>query len=240
MFQIKLDRTQGKLPYLPAGRYPVLVQRYLNGGLAESATAYINVAGPVISTMTPATGQTGTVFNLYGTNFGPYDASQTRVTIGGAVCALSLWNDTNIRGTVPSGLSGTTIVVVSRGAAQSNGIEFVLAARHAPSAFRTSTLNADFKLGEVYVYPNPAKGGKVPVFHVEVGVADSVKIKVFTVAGQAVHEHTITGSPAAIGGVYAYEYAWDGHIASGVYYYTVEAEKAGRKLKKAGKFAVVR
>jgi len=38
----------------------------------------------------------------------------------------------------------------------------------------------------------------------------------------------------------AYEYAWTGRIASGVYYYTVEAERAGKKLKAKGKFAVVR
>jgi len=99
---------------------------------------------------------------------------------------------------------------------------------------------AEFKLGEVYVYPNPAKGGKVPVFHVEVGMADSVKLKVFTVAGQVVHEHTITGIPQFIGAAYAYEYAWDGHIASGVYYYTMEAERSGKKLRARGKFAVVR
>ncbi len=234
-------KIQGKLPFLLAGKYPVLVQRILNGGLAESATAYITVAEPVISSMTPVSGAVGTAFSLFGTGFGPYDATQTRVTIGGLACTLSLWTDTNIKGTVPTGLGfGTNMVVASRGQALSNGIQFMIPGGHTLSMLRPDVLNADFKLGEVYVYPNPAKGGKVPVFHVEVGVADSVKIKVFTVSGQAVHEHTITGSPAAIGGVYAYEYAWDGHIASGVYYYTMEAEKAGRKLKKAGKFAVVR
>jgi hypothetical protein len=101
-------------------------------------------------------------------------------------------------------------------------------------------LDAEFKLGEVYVYPNPAKGGKVPVFHVEVGLADSVKLKVFSVSGQSVLERTITGIPQAIDGKYAYEYAWEGHIASGVYFYTMEAEKAGKKLKAKGRFAVVR
>ena len=99
---------------------------------------------------------------------------------------------------------------------------------------------AEFKLGEVFVFPNPAKGGKVPVFHVEVGMADSVKLKVYTVAGQIIHEHTITGIPQLIGAAYAYEYAWEGHIASGVYYYTMEADKAGKKLRARGKFGVVR
>ncbi|MBI4655558.1 MAG: right-handed parallel beta-helix repeat-containing protein [Elusimicrobia bacterium] len=97
-----------------------------------------------------------------------------------------------------------------------------------------------FRLGEVYVFPNPAKGGKVPTFHVEAGLADSVKIRVYTVAGQLAHERTITGSPQVVGSAYAYEYAWEGRIASGVYYYTIEAEKGGQKFKAKGKFAVVR
>jgi hypothetical protein len=103
-----------------------------------------------------------------------------------------------------------------------------------------SLADQTFKLGEVYVYPNPAKGGKVPIFHVEVGVADTVKIRVYTVAGQLAHDTTLTGTPQVIGAAYAYEYAWEGRIASGVYYYTIEAERSGKKIKSRGKFAVVR
>ena len=62
----------------------------------------------------------------------------------------------------------------------------------------------------------------------------------FNYTGRDTHENTITGSPQLIGSAYAYEYAWEGHIASGVYYYTIEAEHAGKKLKAKGKFAVVR
>ena len=98
----------------------------------------------------------------------------------------------------------------------------------------------EFRLGEVYVYPDPAKGGKVPVFHIEVGTADTVKIRVYTVAGQVAHEASLTGAPQAVGSLYAYEYAWNGRIASGVYYYTVEAERSGKKLRSKGKFSVIR
>ena len=236
-------KIQGKLPFLLAGTYPVQVQRYLNGGLAESATAYINVEEPVISSMTPTSGAVGTVFNLYGTGFGPYDATIAKVFLGGTQCALSLWTDTRITGTVPSGLTyGTHTVVAMRGQAVSNGLEFYIPGTYSPSMMRPglSPSALEFKLGEVYVYPDPAKGGKVPTFHIEVGTADSVKLKVFTVAGQLTHEQTLMGSPQAVGSVYAYEYAWTGRIASGVYYYTVEAERAGKKLKAKGKFAVVR
>lgn len=103
-----------------------------------------------------------------------------------------------------------------------------------------SSADTEFRLGEVYVYPNPAKGGKVPTFHVEAGLADTVKIRVYTVAGQLVHERVLTGNPQIVGTAYAYEYFWAGRIASGVYYYNIEAEKAGKKLNAKGKFAVVR
>lgn len=101
-----------------------------------------------------------------------------------------------------------------------------------------------FALGEVYVYPNPAKGGQVPTFHIEVGIADSVKITVYTVSGDVAHAYTMSGSPGTVddghGAEYAYEYAWNGHIASGVYYYAIEAKKDGKKLRKTGKLAVIR
>ena len=104
--------------------------------------------------------------------------------------------------------------------------------------------DAAFRLGEVYVFPNPAKGTEAPVFHIETGIADSVKITIYTVSGRAAHEHTLAGLPAELddgnGLSYAYEYTWSGHIPSGVYLYYIEAQKAGVKLKKTGKFAVVR
>jgi hypothetical protein len=238
-------KIQGKLPAVGAGTYPVQVQRALNGGLAESATSYIAVEEPAISSMTPVSGAVGTVFNLYGSGFGPYDSSIAHVTIGGVGCALSLWSDTRITGTVPAELRyGTYTVVASRGQFLSNsedytvpgggyGVSMVSAGRSVPSALA-------FQLGDVYVYPDPAKGGVEPVFHVEVGQADSVKITVYNVAGGVVHEQTLTGAPQWVRGVYAYESPWTGHIASGVYYYTIEAERGGSKLRASGRFAVVR
>ncbi|MDQ7772496.1 MAG: hypothetical protein RDU13_03115 [Elusimicrobiales bacterium] len=104
--------------------------------------------------------------------------------------------------------------------------------------------DAAFRLGEVYVFPNPALRGAAPTFHFECGVADSVNIKIYTTSGRFAHETTLTGMPVALddgnGLAYAYEYAWREHIPSGVYYYLIEASKAGQKMKKTGKFAVVR
>jgi hypothetical protein len=104
--------------------------------------------------------------------------------------------------------------------------------------------DAAFRLGEVYVFPNPALRGAAPTFHFECGIADSVNIKIYTTSGRFAHETTLTGMPVALddgnGLSYAYEYAWREHIPSGVYYYLIEAAKSGQKLKKTGKFAVVR
>ena len=237
-------KIQGKLPYLLAGTYPVQVQRALNGGLSESATAYVTVVEPVISSMTPVSGLARATINLYGSGFGAYESGFTKLLMDGTTCAISLWNDTRITGTVPTALAyGTHTVVAARGIAYSNGADFLLTA-YTASMLKAITALGEFVLGEVYVYPNPAKGGVVPIFHIECGTADSVKIEVYTISGQAVHEYTITGAPQLItdsgGSSYAYEYAWRGHIASGVYLYRIEAERSGRKLKKTGKFAVVR
>jgi len=112
---------------------------------------------------------------------------------------------------------------------------------HVSNAWNLSvSAAAEFKLGEVYVSPDPAKGGSVPVFHIEAGVADSVRLSVFTMAGQLAHEVVLNGAPLFIGSVFAYEYAWKGRIADGNYYYTVEAERSGRRLTAKGKFSVMR
>ncbi|MBI4655701.1 MAG: T9SS type A sorting domain-containing protein, partial [Elusimicrobia bacterium] len=104
--------------------------------------------------------------------------------------------------------------------------------------------SAEFRLGEVYVFPNPAKGSENPTFHIETGIADKVTIRIYTVSGRMAHEHTIMQMPQTIddgnGLSYAYEYTWTENIPSGVYYYYIESEKSGQKLKSKDKFAVIR
>lgn len=110
----------------------------------------------------------------------------------------------------------------------------------APSA----TAN-DFKLRSIYVFPNPAVAGQKPTIHVSVGVADKVTFRFYDISGQQVHQATIDSPPSQIddgtGPHPAYEYSWEGRIPSGVYLYSVTAEKAGQaSIRQAGKFAVVR
>jgi hypothetical protein len=236
-------QIKGKLPALGGGGYPVLVRRSFNGGVAQSQASSMTIVEPAVSSMTPVSGQAGGTFSVFGSAFGPYDASLARVLVGGLPSPLSLWSEAKITGAIPAELAaGTHTVVVARGQFQGDPLEFYIQGGYLPSMMRPGTTPSalEFKLGEVYVYPDPARGGKVPTFHIEVGTADSVKLRVFTVAGQLAHEQTLTGKPQAMGAVYAYEYAWTGHITSGVYYYTIEAERAGKKLKARGRFAVVR
>ncbi|MFH1723171.1 MAG: PKD domain-containing protein [Elusimicrobiota bacterium] len=108
---------------------------------------------------------------------------------------------------------------------------------------RNAAVAADsaFRLGEVYVFPNPVVGGAAPVIHAEVGVADEVTFRIYNVAGQRAAVATLEGMPSVVNGAYAYEFRWEGRIPSGVYMYTVVAEKSGHaSLRRTGKFAVVR
>ncbi|MDI6642208.1 MAG: hypothetical protein QME68_07870, partial [Elusimicrobiota bacterium] len=106
-----------------------------------------------------------------------------------------------------------------------------------------SSPDATFKPGDVYVFPNPAKGGKNPKIHVEVGIADKVEIFVYDISAEFVHSEQISGSAVKqVNGRYYYEYEWDvSSIASGVYICVIHAEKSGEKpIKVIKKLAVIR
>ena len=113
----------------------------------------------------------------------------------------------------------------------------------APSADMRAAADpeAAFTFRELYVFPNPARAGAKPTIHLAVGKADQVIIRIYNVAGQQVHEASLDSAPQVINMQYAYEYAWDGHIPSGVYFYVVEAKKGGQgSIRRTGKMAVVR
>ncbi|TPW19780.1 MAG: hypothetical protein FD126_2339, partial [Elusimicrobia bacterium] len=103
---------------------------------------------------------------------------------------------------------------------------------------------AGFAFRAIYAFPNPAVSGQTPTVHVAVGKADKVTVRFYDVAGTPVHEATLD-APSVVndesGPHWAYEYAWRGHIPSGIYLYSVTAEKAGQApIKRLGKLAVVR
>jgi len=103
---------------------------------------------------------------------------------------------------------------------------------------------AEFRLGEVYCYPNPAKRTN-PTFHIETGLADKVELKLYDVSGDFVHETTLSGAPQLIddgqGPQYAYEYQWDVRNAgSGVYIFSIVSRQGDKTLKKTGRCAVIK
>jgi hypothetical protein len=102
--------------------------------------------------------------------------------------------------------------------------------------------DASFKKGEIFSFPNPAKNGKCPVIHVECGLADSVDIKIYNIAAEQIHSATLTGMPDVVNNKYAYEYEWDiSDVASGVYIYNINAQKAGEKdIKAIKKMGVIK
>jgi len=99
-----------------------------------------------------------------------------------------------------------------------------------------------FRQGEVYSYPNPARGGTNPVLHVECGIADSVEFEIYNIAGEKVHSGFMENQPAIVNGKYAYESKWDVRgTASGVYIYLVRARKAGEsEFRVMKKLAVIK
>ena len=132
----------------------------------------------------------------------------------------------------------------TRGKVRARTTHFSLYQAMAPAPM-PSAASAEFGMHNAYVYPNPARGGARPTLHVEAGLADGLKIRIYDVAGRLVHEARIEDRPGIVndgsGPKYAYEYAWDGHIPSGVYFYAVEADKAGQgSVRRTGRMAVIR
>jgi len=138
---------------------------------------------------------------------------------------------------------------IMRGKAGSTTPKRALAA---PDAFKATGVSAviplvadpEFRLGEVYCYPNPAKKTN-PTFHIETGVADKVELKVYDAAGDLVHKMILTGMPQVVndgqGPQYAYEYLWETKNAgSGVYIFSITANKGDNTLKKTGRCAVIK
>ncbi len=132
---------------LGPGLVELLVERVSGGGLSQSATQAFEVLVPIISTLTPASGPTGTLITLNGSGFGPYAGSVTRLLVGGSTAAVSVWNDAMIRGTVPGNLSdGEYPVVVERapagGTVQSASATFTVGSGFGPSALFSAPLSA--------------------------------------------------------------------------------------------------
>jgi hypothetical protein len=103
-----------------------------------------------------------------------------------------------------------------------------------------------FRYHDHYAFPNPARGEN-PTIRLQVGVADSVELRIYDAAGSLVHSAGLE-SPRILddgngkGPQYTYDHAWNvGRMGSGVYLYVITATKSGEKpIRKTGKAGVVR
>ncbi|HNT98740.1 MAG TPA: IPT/TIG domain-containing protein, partial [Elusimicrobiales bacterium] len=109
-------QIKGTIPgAIAPGIHEVLVERELNGGLTASQPLPFTLTVPAIVDIAPSSGPIGLPFALNGTGFGNYVANYTRVLIGGATCPLTLWTDTQIKGTIPGTIApGVHEVLVER------------------------------------------------------------------------------------------------------------------------------
>lgn len=103
-------------------------------------------------------------------------------------------------------------------------------------------LNQPYVFGEVYVFPNPAHLGQIPMVHIEVGMSDRVSMRIYDVAGDLVYETRITDMPQAVRGKSAYEHSLDiARFKSGVYVGVITAEKSGKEtLRKTFRFSILK
>ena len=108
--------------------------------------------------------------------------------------------------------------------------------------------SGDLAFGQVYAFPNPAKGGQTPTIHAEAGSAENLDIRIYDLSGELVHRAELAGPAPLVddgsgrGGVPSFEYRWDvSGVGSGVYIYVLTAHKGGRgDIRKSGKLAVIK
>jgi hypothetical protein len=105
-----------------------------------------------------------------------------------------------------------------------------------------NTVNSTFKLGEVYCYPNPAKNGKNPTFHIECGIADNVELRIYNIAGEMIYFVNLTKNLTLENNKYVYKYSWDvSNVPSGIYIYSIKAERTNEiPIKVVKKLAIIK
>ncbi len=181
-------------------------------------------------------GPHGTTFEKPVTISLPYDAASLPAGADPAKLKVAYWNQGTGEWEVLPSVVSAADKLVSADVAHFSVYQVVYEA--SPSAVPAPSAEA-FALGEVYVFPNPAAGA-VPRLHVGVTGADRLAVKVYSVSGRTAWEGSVAGAPGLVNGAPAYELAITGSLPSGVYYYSAEVGSGAAKIKKSGKFAVVR
>ncbi len=118
---------------VPAGATDGSVVVTVGGASSNGVLFTLN---PIITSLGPSTGTSGTAVTILGSNF---SANQGTVTFNGTAASISSWSNGSITAVVPNGASSGN-VIVSNGGVLSNGVPFTVG----PIVYaneRTITLN---------------------------------------------------------------------------------------------------
>jgi YD repeat-containing protein len=91
------------------------------GGDTSNGVAF--TVAPVINSLTPSTGGSGTSVTIGGNNFG---SSAGTVTFNGASASISSWSNSSIVAVAPTGVTTGNVIATSSSGLVSNGVTFTL------------------------------------------------------------------------------------------------------------------
>jgi IPT/TIG domain/Secretion system C-terminal sorting domain len=137
-------QIKGTVPgTIGSGEHSVIVERNINGGLVQTSSGTFTLTAPQAYSLNPSSGPIGLPFVIEGESFGNYSSGKTTVLIGGTTAALTLWTNTQIKGTIPGTIdSGNHSVIVERnindGLVQTSPLAFELTAPQTYSISPTS------------------------------------------------------------------------------------------------------
>jgi hypothetical protein len=112
----------------------------------------------------------------------------------------------------------------------------------------TSIAQDEFYYRDQYAFPNPARGGGAVTFRIQPGLAETIELRVYDLAGRKIHDSTDFTFLGAFddgngkGAQDTYDHVWSvGGVGSGVYSYVIKASHGGQKpIVKSGKVGVIK
>src|SRR4029077_19201293 len=94
------------------------------GSVASNIAQFTVLPTPIISSVSPSSGDVGATVQVSGSNFGDAQGTST-ATLNGTPIPISMWSATSVAGTVPTGATTGNLVVSVSGVA-SNSVSFTI------------------------------------------------------------------------------------------------------------------
>ena len=104
----------GTIPGLSTGAYAVTIERQNASSVTVVSAGSFTVTDLSSAALSVSAGPIGVPFSFTGSGFGPYAGTLTRVLVDGTTAPLSLWNDTQISGTIPGVTPGAKTLIIQR------------------------------------------------------------------------------------------------------------------------------